>query len=597
MTINTTDLSELDQATVEEREQLLTTLLSELFPELDLGKGGILQQLLMYPNALFDTMNRDEVDAMRRSMSLQEINDDPTLADEDIVDSLMSNYFITRTAATAATGEMAIVISSLATTQVPATTVFTNNDRTFVPNQDYVGLINASLITADNERAIQQRPDGNYWFTITVVEQVDSGSRVDQGAIFTASPEPTGFVEAYAVSDFQAGTVEESNADLVSRLDDGIAAQATADRVSIESMLRTNFASIIDLSIIGFGDEEMRRDRNNIFGISCGGKGDIYVRTAAAPYTTKISVAALPMSVRDAEATIPYSSMDVTTQFSISPTVLPAFYRFERAAPMDPASETTINLTLLETGERGIYSPPDAEFEPTINEPSEATFSAYQGSATVNVQDAESQPDHRERILAAVRGLDTVSVYIDGVLTAIPVSEGDVTIDTYLTNGYRFYDLYMSYIPSIVDIQNFVNSRSRRSPAADYLVRAAIPCFVSIDVEVAYPATQTAPTETSVKTAIANAVNAVRFTAPSLPAATIVDAVADLLGNNGYAVLPLTMRGSVLKPDGTTESLESQSELVITDDPSLSVSRRTVAYYLSTDDIFLTLTPVSTINV
>ena len=607
MRTGVTDLTTLDPTAVTEREQLLIEMLNERFPDLDFSQGGVLEQLLALPDAVLDVLNRTEIENLKNSMSIKTIQENPSLADPTTVDALLSNYFIVRESATSTSGVMAIVIDALITTSVPATTQFTVNGRTFVPDQTYMGVANSALVVDDSTRLITQRPDGNYWFTVNVIESVTGGTTVVQGVPFAVSPEPDNFVQAYAAIDFSAGAAAESNASLIAQAANGLSVKVMADRSSIASLLKDQFPAINDISIIGYGDMEMSRDRANIFGIGHGSKADVYVRTAITPLVQRMTVMASLSAVR-------YNSVyglgtglgatvyDVGSQtasalyeFNVPPTVCPGFYRADRITPWDPTSQTTIYYSFIEPVDRGIYYPAGQDFVPVINTAAEARYSPYQGSASFRMVDAGSQEQHIAYVTSVLATLSgaSVSFYKDGTL----VTETQAEILADLATGRRLYDVYLVYAPMLSDIQTYMSSRDRQVPAADYMLKGAIPCIVGGSITVGYKAGTSQPDVPTLQSAIAAAINAVPFTSADLQVSVVVDAVTATLGASGYTLLPATLTGELLLPDGTTQNLTTTSALTIPTLSDLNVSRRIVAYYASPEDINITLQPVSSWSV
>jgi len=605
MPIDVTSLTTLDPAVVKEREQLLIQMLTEAFPTLDFTQGGILQQLLTHPNTVLDVVNRTEIDNLKNSMSLKTINDNPDIADQDIVDAVLSNYMVSRTAATSASGTIAIVIDSLTTVTIPMTTNFVANGRTFNPVHDYIAVTNAALVVDAYSRLVRVRPDGKYWFSLDVVENVTQGTSLVQGVAFEVDPLPSNFDSAYAAADFQAGLAAEDNAALVAKMAGGVTATVMSDRQAITTLLKSEFPSVSDVSIIGYSDPEMSRDRNNIFGVGHGSKSDVIIRTGALPTLTKFSVLAPILTVAqlgtksiggvspnefefvhfgDGAA----SDSAVILDIPIAPVTAPGFYRIEKLTVMDPSS-TALELTdIHEPATRGIYRP-TAAFVPAISLDSQARYSMYQGNTVVRVTDPAPTLTHRSQVLANIAGLTSVILTVQGQSVEVSVAQ----ITELLMAGYRFYDVYVSSLPALTSIQDYLNERQHQAPVADYLVKAAIPCFVSAEVTVGYKTGTQAPDVATVQSAVAEAINSVLFSAADLQASNIIDYVAGILQPAGYLIMPINLTGVLYSTDGTTQVITSQNSLVIPDIPDLGISRRTVAYYAYPEDVIVTLRAVS----
>ena len=609
MSTDVTSLDNLDPVTVATREQYLIQLLTEKYPTLDFTVGGVLQQLIAQPNAVLDVLNRTEIQMLKDSMSLATIQANPAVADDATVDALLSNYMVPRASSTQATGVLAIVISNLITTSLPSTTAFTVNGRTFYPIFDYIGVPSAAMVTGDSTKIITSRSDGTYWFQINVIENVSEGPSVIQGAQFTPNPSPDGFVQAYAAIDFSAGSPPEDNAALVAKMANGVSVKAVADRQSTTALLKEQFPGLIDVSIIGYGDMEMSRDRGNIFGIGCGGKADVYVRTTVFPAILK-QLAAFQVNY---VPVLPQTDPLVEPPISVTPLFeadmpIPVdqdphrgYYRVEKITPVDLTSQTAARYQFTSVAYGGNFYPPGQEFTPLINNADQARFTIYQPSTVHIFQTYETQQQHVDHFISQYGNGDNVVLLWNGYgpwstanyTSAFIVERMGGTTPVWSSSPFRVFDVYTSYIPGLLEIQTFLNQRQQRSPGADYLVKAANPCFVGATVTVGYVAGTQAPDVPTLQSAIALAINNVPFSVSSLQSVVVVQAVADVLGKSGYVLLPMSFSGQLLLPDGTTMNLSGTDELAIPTLPEQHVSRRTTAYFASPENINITLKSVS----
>jgi hypothetical protein len=83
---------------------------------------------------------------------------------------------------------------------------------------------------------------------------------------------PTAFVTAFAANDFAGGRLTESNAELVDRLQEGIAAKALSNRVNMSAALRAEdaFSRVVATSIVGYGDAELVRAFHTVLPVALG---------------------------------------------------------------------------------------------------------------------------------------------------------------------------------------------------------------------------------------------------------------------------------------------------------------------------------------
>ncbi len=96
MGIEITDLSALDPTRVESTQEQLTQMISEDYPEVELRRGVIHDLVMSLHAMLIEGVANTNTDKIRQSMSLSRIVADPTLADDELVDAVISNYNVVR---------------------------------------------------------------------------------------------------------------------------------------------------------------------------------------------------------------------------------------------------------------------------------------------------------------------------------------------------------------------------------------------------------------------------------------------------------------------------------------------------------------------
>jgi len=327
-------INDLDSDDVQQAEGFLVDFLATEYPSLDLTAGKVLRDLLIRPNAIFHSLNQEDIDRLRRSMSLKAIEEDPTLADDDIVDGVLSNYRVERGEGTKAEGQVTIIVATFTTTTVSVGTVFTANGVNFVTTQTYSGVTTADAVVSDQQKEIQ--------------------------------PRSAGLVDAVAAEDFSGGSDTETNSELIERFKLGISPSTFAGRVHIQSLLREEVPNLQASSITGFGDPEMLRDRHNIFAVSQGGKADIWARTGTLPTTRTLTKTA---TLIDADSK--------TWQVSILRDDAPGFYTVPFILPEGAGTdENTFEIT-AETRGMDLTAETGA-FVPDVDDLVEGGYSRYQ---------------------------------------------------------------------------------------------------------------------------------------------------------------------------------------------------------------------------
>jgi len=517
---------------VAQAEEFLTEFLSLQYPDLDLTQGRVLRDILIRPAAIFHALNREDFDRLRRSMSLLEISKDPALADENMVNGVLSNLMISRDPGAKSSGQITIILSSLATTTVPAGTVFSAGGLNYLTDLTYIGVTQVDSVMNEQQKIITARTDGTYSFTVPVAaESEGTAYSTRRGTRFTVDPAILGMIDAVAAGDFSGGRNAETNADLVEKAKLGISAKVLSGRTQIEALIRERFPNVTAVSITGFGDPEMIRDRHNIFGMSAGGKADLWVRAQYLPITRTIEMEAVLV---DAESRI--------WQIAVGRDAFPGFYAISFVLPQGSAENQDSLELVAET--RGLdLSAINGDFVPDVETIAEGGYSRYQTSV-IRFKDP---------------GTDVTGM------------TENVTVRTYQVGIYG--------LPGIAEMQHLVSDRSMRNPQADYLVKAPVPAMCAINLTVQYRANDQPPSVDAIKNAVAETVNGIGYDVGKIPAGRIFDSVHNVAGPDVLVVSPIDMFCQIRRPDGTTIVSRSRDVIEAPNEPELGVTSRTTAFF------------------
>lgn len=533
LTISDFEVPALDQLNVDDVQQVLdrlATQLQELNPSLDL-KRGVFKDTLAYYHAVLETAIRTNLQRYQSARSLQQIEADPTLADDEVVNEVLSNWGVTRKIGTKATGPVTIEIDSARSVTVPAGLTFEANGRSYVSVATFVARTAANQISSTTDRLLIRLNNGNYAFTITV-EAVDIGAETKLNAGDLIVPDRTiaGYVTSYATSTFADGTNTETNSQLIEELQLGIAAKALSNRTNMRAYLRSlpEFESVTNQSIVGYGDPEMLRDQHTIFPISYGGRVDWYVRGQEALQRVSHQVQATCIAI---------SGSTSTWQFSLGKDVSPGFYEVSRIRRLADANLNSGFEIVLDARDNDLTGD---GFIPDIATVAEGAYSAYQTTT--------------------IRFVDT----------ATPTTG----LVEFATAPYVF-DL--TGTPLIRPIQDLIASRDIRSYAADALIKAPVPCFVQVNLVINKTAGDADPDVDGIRNAIVAVINQTDFIG-RLDGSRLIDAVHNFLRDN-LSVTELDMLGRIRNPDGTVQYLRDPDALVIPDQPAKMVTAKTVQFY------------------
>lgn len=547
MSESTLTFDDIPESAITQAQEYLRQLLKEEYPSLDLSENRVLFDNLIRPAAIMHAANREDIDVLRRSFSPLEIAANPELADAEMVDSVYSNYGVTRYEGNKATGYVAIIISDLITTAVPANVIFTSNGLDFVVTRAYVGVTVSDAVVSDSERLIEERTDGYYVFTVPVVaSDVGEQYRIKRDARFTVSPSISNTIDLVAAQDFEGGLAAETNTELVERVQDGIAPKVFSGRAQIEALIKSEVEGIEAVSQVGFGDSEMLRDRHNIFELSVGGKTDIYVRTANVPDEIVVRKACSYMGDNIWSATIGRDDA-------------PGFYLIDAVVQK---GMTAFSGSLSIVSEvRGLDLTPETDFVQQIEGGMvEGGYSRYQ-TAAVSFEDPETDPST-------------------------------------LVGALVEYDFYVLRMPNIKEINDLAVDRSKRPPAGDYLPRAPIPAIMGVSLLVKQRPNTGTIDENAMKQAVASRANSIGFNTGKMYMALLCDAAQGTLETRGTAlVTPIDMWAYIYPPDTVPDGrieLRDPDLLEIPDLSDRGVSQRTTCFYLDQENVSVSVVPMST---
>lgn len=537
MSLYVENLAELDADKVQQTHALLTALLQEDHPTLELRRG-LLHDLLAYYGGILHAARREEIDRLRRSSSLRAISADPSLADEETVDNVLSNFGLTRATGTAAVGTITIIVSRLSSVTIPSGSLFTANGISFRADTAYVARTSSDNLQSDTDRVLTPLSDGTYSFTINVTATtVGTAGLLTKDTLLVPSTPPVNFVRAYATSDFTGGVDTETNADLLLRQAEGLSVKTLSNRGTMTALLREAFPQLLHGSVIGYGDAEQLRDKHSLWPTAHGGRVDWYVRTQQLPQRLTLTLTGTLLTK--------HSDNTGTWQVALDRDAAPGFYDVVSIAPADVTEFTGTLAISLETRGVDLTAIP-GELTPDIVTVVEGTYSRYQ-TAVVQFRDTET----------------------------------DVT--DLAVGATAEYSVTVRLQPELAALQSFVNTRSQRFVAGDTLIRGVVPCFVSLAFTLHGESGLALPDGTAIQNALAAYVNTLGFRG-RLEASALADLIHDYLPA-GMALSAIDMFGQIRRPAGTVRSLRSTEALIVPDESASMVSARTVGFILEPADV------------
>lgn len=541
MALQVTNLAEVDTARTAQLLTLFTQLMQEKYPNIELSRG-VFHDLVLYFSSVLNAAVQENIDRVLQSNSLLNLTQNPALADDTLVDKVLSNYNLTRLTGSAAAGEAVVIANQLVTTRVTTSIPFFANGVEFRPTRDFTGILPTAAVTDAGDKPLLPVGDGTYAFTINL-QAVTTGKagNITRGTKLLPAASPANVNDVYAAADFISGTDALTNEEYIARLPAGLAAKTIGGRKSFVATLKSqaDFANARHFSIVGYGDPEQKRDQHSLFPVSGGGRVDIYTQTSPTAQQVDHLMRATyirPVDTGDALA-------GTVWQITIPKNQAPGFYDVLRVAKPNDAANTGYEIT---TKTRG-YNFAGIAYVPDIRTMEEAEFTRYK---TMTFQ----------------------FIDVDTPSTGLVPGQSGAT-----------YAVTTIGLPLIGSMQDFLSAADTRCRLADVVVKAAVPCFTTIAFKVLKNANELDPDFDAIKTAIVEAVSNIGFTG-QLHASTISGAAQKFLTGQ-QAIGKIDMFGKILRPDGTVAYVRDFSRLEIPDDAARMVSPRTTVFLTSVSDV------------
>lgn len=505
----------------------LEQFISESFPSIDISPGSVISELLVKVAATLHNPIKNDIDALKQTDSVVNALASPEETYSDVITNIASNYNVARNEGNKATGNLKLIINSGDTFYVQKGAQFYQPvlKLSFQTTGTYKVTTKPTLVGDVQLKRINQ---SSLYYCIIPVEAMDIGSSYrlqDQTSLGLGNgTQIDNFVDAKVYGNFTGGLNKETDKELISRFKTGLTHKTLLSKDSIFYHLKELYPSLRDISLVTANDQEMVRSKQNVFGISTLGMVDVYTKSTFGLATAKLSV---------------IGTKTATTAWSISlgKDDSPGFYKIISILPQGTDLTGSLEFTAS-------YDYDTAGYEITnlLNNKYEARFTKYQ-TAEVDVLFDETSIDDRSE---------------------------EVAVGT-----QEFFDVLVSLQPNIKEIQDSLLSADSRIACADYLVKAALPCFVTVNLKL----TRNDPTVDFpvdlLKQDIYNYINSLDFGEP-LHASAIINLCHKYDIKN--VQLPLRLTGDIFSDHSTVVKITSSDVLEIPTKLSVGISPKTTVF-------------------
>lgn len=540
-------LRNLSQTEVDQSVALLTERLAEFAPDIDFNAQAA-RTLIPYLHGMLLAGTIKNIASELESATLANVQ--AGTATDDQVDLVASRFGISRRAAVANRVKVLFVLNS----QVPFG-LSTGDSVSFSGVSFGVETtlnVRASNATASspNDYVLRQIGNGKYGVVVPMVAKATgSAGNLAPNTVLTVSKTITGLNKVTLLASDGIGADQETSSQVSARILAASSILTWASRSSFEAMARADatYANLVAISVAGYGDIEQRRDRRGVLPISYGGKTDLWCKFRPGLYSAQVTVSAVLVSKTGTVG---------TWSFTLNGQTYPGVYRVDGVVASDnqaggyfiPTSETT---SLGVPAEVVIPRSQSDRYVPDVASALEAAYSAY-ANVTVLFEDTN----------------------YDATSTTIGTSR------SYLATVY--------YEPLVESLQQKLGGLNASNPAGDLLVKAAVPCELILNLQVAVYRGSSAPSAAAIAAAAVNYINSLGFVG-SVSASDVSTAIGKAAAIQG-TISVLALSGRLKKPDGTFLALSSVAgTLTIPDLAEEMVSGNTVAFYTDSNKVSVIL--------
>ena len=489
--------------------------------DLDARPGTVNNEFTVKPCAAVFAGSEASFSATLDNLDIQE-------AEDAYAAQLLKNYNLEVQSAGPGTGNMIMFTDSDEDLVIRKSVSFKAGSYNIILNRDYIGTVDYDAeISSELYLPLKKYNEELYYMIIPGTTLEDVTSSILPGTSLTPSQSVTGLVSAEVATTFLTTQQPRTLEDLKNEVANGVSAKIMAGPAHIKALLEeSDEISVIDSAVVGMNDPEMLRDNKNIYGASSGGYVDIYVKTADYAHTKEFTKTAQRVSPGR------YSIF-------INKDDAPGFYNVLSVAYGESTKTSDISMFSYTFG----VDQTDALFQSYFPSAKDARFSPYQ-NCVVEFNYTGIDPD---------------------------IDNPQFTVE-------------VAYMPNIDAVQDFVSDPETRSPAADYVVKGAVPVFMSIEVVVSYPISGDLPDETIIQNTVAEAVNNVPQGQSFLSGAEIACAIQNIYPDV-IVKLPVILDGFMFDNAGTLIYERSINTLTVPDLPEQGITYKTTAFMVNPSDV------------
>lgn len=513
--------------TIQNTLERLTAFVSQNYTDIEVGPGSVISELLLKLATTIQNEQYNLITSLKQAASIADAQASSVVTYSPIIDKIASNFNTSRSGGTKVKGKVKITVSSAGDYSFRAGFTFIQPtvNLNFIVAKDTSASLNPSAVLEE----IQIYADQGLYYFVLDVEAENAGAEYQLAASTVLTvPEKyylRDFVKAEAYGNFSSGANLENDKQVLAKIKTNLGNSRTASPLGIANKFRDTFAGFQAISVCGANDPEMVRSKRNWLGVSTFGKADVYVRSSLGLQTFQIIK----------QGTLINSTSNLW-QVSLDNADAPGFYYVQSVIPK--VSDISLGGTLVMRDVSYGYSAYYNQRNNEIASTTEARYTKYQTADISFTYEAAAD------------------------VTSMP------------------FELHILGQPNILEMQDMLLLDAQRLACADYLVKAIVPCIVSLEINLIKKNLIDSYESLNIqqlKKDIFNYVNTIPF-GEQLYASAIVDLCHNY--NIKRVELPIKMTGQILAPNGKIVKITDSDVLTIPYDLSNGITAKTTGYFI-----------------
>lgn len=291
------DNYDIDQDSLSSAVTFLEQFLVSKLPSYDFSPGTANRDIAINSIALVFAVLRQDISLVKSGLTLNDLKDKTDDTSNQMVDAILSDFFVTRHTGDYATGNVTLYFSSNSAVNV----VITNSNIFVKDGVSYT--LNAASKGISADELVQNTDNyGKTYYTTTanLIAKVKGPTGKASTGIFESWDVNSPYLyKVEVLEEFSGGEGSETSSDLINRGDKALTVKNLVTQNAIYTVLMAKFQFLKNAVAIGMNDKEMTRDLlavtvgNTVMNVHRGSMIDIYCKLPIVFKATVTSTVAL----------------------------------------------------------------------------------------------------------------------------------------------------------------------------------------------------------------------------------------------------------------------------------------------------------------